>query len=150
MAQANNGSGFRLQRLLDLREREVEAQRDHLYACQRALTEWQAARQQLVARRSEAGLTPGAYTDGGRGAALHLDEQGRRWFARELARLEAGIEEQERAVNAAQDGLWQAEQRRRRIDRLRERFEAQQGRLAKRAERKRANRWVQTRQGAGR
>jgi|GEM_PF-6230979 len=138
----NDGRTFRLARLLELREQQVTVCRDRVAQCQAEMERWEAHRQELLARHAESGLAPG----GGAASAadLQLREQGRRWYQQELGRLAAGIEEWRQALETARADLWQAEQRRQRIDRLRERFETEQARTHKRLQRRRLNRWGQS------
>jgi flagellar export protein FliJ len=138
----NGGSTFRLARLLELREQQVAVCRDRVEQCRAELQRWEAHRSEIVRRRDASALAPGGGVDGG-GADLRLREQGRRWFQQELARVAAETEQWRHALETAQADLWQAEQRRRRIDHLRERFENEQQREAKRLQRRRMNRWGQ-------
>ena len=141
---ANNGSrAFRLAKLLELREQQVALCRDRVARCRAELERWQAHRREVEARRSADGLAPGGGVDQG-AADLQLREQGRRWYQQELVRIGKETEQRRQDLEAAQAELWQAEQRRERIDQLRQRFEAEQKRQTKRAERRRLNRWAQT------
>jgi flagellar export protein FliJ len=137
----NGGRTFRLARLLELRERQVEVCRDRVAQCRTELERWETHRQEVLARHEAAGLAPGAGTASA--VDLQFREIGRRWFQQELARIAAGIEEWRQALETAQADLWQAEQRRQRIDRLRQRFEDNQAREHKRLQRRRLNRWGQ-------
>ncbi|MFA9461508.1 hypothetical protein [Thiohalorhabdus methylotrophus] len=139
---AKNGKNFRLARVLHLRHQQVEVCRDHLESCRSDLERWQAHHQEILAQQQAAGLQPGASEGLMDAAQLQLREQGRRWFQRELERLAVEIREREQALETARAELWAAEQRRLRLERLRERFEEQQHQLAKRGERKRLNRWT--------
>ncbi|MEF8794689.1 MAG: hypothetical protein V5A50_13585 [Thiohalorhabdus sp.] len=141
---ARNGSrGFRLAKLLELRERQVELCRDRVERCRAELERWEVHRRDVAARRSADGLAPGGGVSQG-AADLQLREQGRRWYQRELIRIGKAAEQRRQDLEAARAELWQAEQRRERIDRLRQRFEAEQKRQDKRARRRRLNRWAQT------
>jgi len=144
---AKNGKKFRLTRVLYLREQQVEICRDRLEQCRSDLERWQAHQEEVLMQQRTAGLQPGSAQGLLNVADMQLREQGRRWFQRELERLDAEILERERALENARADLWQAEQRRRRLERLRERFEEQQRRWAKRGERKRLNRWSNFRNG---
>ena len=146
---AQDGKKFRLARVLELREQQVTACRDQLEKCQADLTAWREHRDAVVQQQQAAGLRPGADTGVVAAADLQLREQGRRWYEQELARLAGEIQKRERAVENARAELWQAEQRRQRLERLRERFDEQQKRWAKREERKRLNRWNSFQSGAG-
>ena len=139
----NGGNTFRLARLLELREQQVALCRDRVEQCRAELQRWESHRSEVVARREGAGLAPGGGVSAA-GADLRLREQGRRWFQQELARVAAETEQWRRALESAQADLWQAEQRRQRIDHLRERFESEQQREAKRLRRRRLNRWGQS------
>lgn len=146
MAQGRDRD-FRLRRVLQLRERQVEVCRDRLERSRQDLQRWQEHQRQVQERRQGAGLAPGG--EGGElgGAQLQLRERGRLWFDAELRRIAGEVEARRRAVEDARTDLWEAEQRRQRLDRLRERFEERQKSEAKRQQRKRMNRWGNARNG---
>lgn len=142
MAEAHR-RGFRLARVLELRERQVTVKQDRLQQRQDELELVRAQREALAERGGE--LAVAATVSGGapqNGAAFRLQERGRAWLERRREELDRRIEQCERNVAEARRELQAAEQERRKLDTLRERHAQSQRREARKQERKRMNRFA--------
>ena len=134
--------GFRLARVLELRERQVEVARDRLQQREEELETVRAQRQELLGRGGELAVAATVAGDGAQsGAAFRFQERGRVWLEHRLQELDQRIEQCERNVAEARRALQEAEQERRKLDTLRERHAEAQRREARKQERKRMNRF---------
>jgi flagellar export protein FliJ len=134
--------GFRLARVLELRERQVEVARDRLQQREEELETVRAQRRELLGRGSELAVAATVAGEGAQsGAAFRFQERGRAWLEHRLQELDQRIEQCERNVAEARRALQAAEQERRKLDTLRERHAEAQRREARKQERKRMNRF---------
>lgn len=134
--------GFRLARVLELRERLVEVQRDRFQQRQEELETVRAQREALEERGGELAVAAALEGDDAQsGAAFRLQERGRAWLEKRREELDQRVAQCERNVAQARRDLQSAEQERRKLDTLRERHAEAQRREARKQERKRMNRF---------
>jgi flagellar export protein FliJ len=136
-------SRFRLARVLELRERQMEDKRERLRRRQEELETVRAQRQALVERGPEMAVAAGvAHSQPQSGADLRLQGRGRAWLDRQREELDRRIAHCERNVAEARRELLNAERERRKLDTLRERHAEAHRRQQRKQERKRMNRFA--------
>lgn len=120
------GFRFKLQRVLDLRQQEEDAKKNELALAERAWREEKAKQEELQRSKREAQLELG-----GRGRAtfaiseLIAYQQYQQRLEKEIARQELRVRQARRAADMKRDELIRASQKRRVLEKLRDKRAAQ-------------------------